>query len=265
MTMAVLNGEDSPSGKDVAIEVEHIQSLSRSIKESGLLQPVVAYETTGGAIELLAGERRWWACQLAGLDTIDVMLYPEKPTNGAVRKLSENLHRRNLDLGGVLRGLMQILDERKALGDPIQTGDALKEATSLPRTTAFRWWQVLNGPEDIREAIYAGRIPSLHVACGLLDLTDENRKLQIKTQQFTDTSPDNSRQSKPQKPAVKAQRKGRALRLGTTKNSDVVRQIVNTMAPHLATDVSNWNDSAAVEKVWRQMLEELARDQDQPK
>ncbi|MEQ9419060.1 MAG: ParB N-terminal domain-containing protein [Salinisphaeraceae bacterium] len=260
ISMAMLNGEDSPRNKDVAVEVEHIQSLSRSIKESGLLQPVVAYETAGGAIELLAGERRWWACQLAGLDTIDVMLYPEKPSNGAVRKLSENLHRRNLDLAGILRGLRQILDERRALDDPIETGDDLREATSLPRTTAYRWWTILNGPEDVRQAIYEGRIPSLHVAASLVELPDQDRESQIETQEFIDTKTDGSRRGKPKKPAAKNERAGRALRLGMVKNSEVVKQIITTMAPDLANKVSNWNDAAVVEKAWRQMLDELGRD-----
>src|ERR1700684_3421921 len=78
---------------------ESMSSLAASIREVGLLQPVLVREVEGEeeSYELIAGERRWRACRRAGLQTIPVLVQVADDVASLEQALGENLHRGALD------------------------------------------------------------------------------------------------------------------------------------------------------------------------
>ena len=76
---------------------EKISELSLSIKEQGILQPIVARRSIKGDFEIIAGERRWRAAQLAGLLEVPVILKDIDDQKSLELALIENIQRENLN------------------------------------------------------------------------------------------------------------------------------------------------------------------------
>jgi ParB family chromosome partitioning protein len=86
----------NPHQPRTAFDEESLASLTASVREVGVLQPVLVHQTGEGAYELIAGERRWRAAKRAGLPTIPAIV-KEVTEHGRVEQaLIENLHRQDL-------------------------------------------------------------------------------------------------------------------------------------------------------------------------
>ncbi len=81
----------------LSIEPEALQQLADSIKAQGLIQPVVVRPIAGGGYELIAGERRWRACQIAGLHDIPAIIKDIPDQAAAAMSLIENIQREDLN------------------------------------------------------------------------------------------------------------------------------------------------------------------------
>ena len=79
-------------------EEKEIKELSESIKNQGLIQPIVIREAPGGMYEIIAGERRWRACQLAGLHSVNCVVMNVDDKNIYELALIENIQRENLNV-----------------------------------------------------------------------------------------------------------------------------------------------------------------------
>ena len=92
---------------------ESMASLAASIKEVGLLQPVLVRELSGEAesSELIAGERRWRAARRAGLQTIPVLVQVADDAGSLEQALIENLHREDLNALEEAAAYQQLIDE----------------------------------------------------------------------------------------------------------------------------------------------------------
>src|ERR1700735_521140 len=93
---------------------ESMSSLAASIREVGLLQPVLVREVEGeeDSYELIAGERRWRACRRAGLQTIRVLVQNEASDMVSLEQaLVENLHREDLNALEEAAAYQQLIDE----------------------------------------------------------------------------------------------------------------------------------------------------------
>ncbi len=88
-----------------------LQELAASISEQGLLQPVVVRPLTSGNFELLAGERRWRACQLAGLAQMPVLVRDIKDQDALAIALIENIQRKDLNALEEARALQRLIAE----------------------------------------------------------------------------------------------------------------------------------------------------------
>ena len=89
-------------------EESALRELANSITEYGLMQPVLV-RWTGEYYELIAGERRWRACKLAGLTQIDAILSDAGAVQSACMALVENLQRRDLDYIEEAEGLARLM------------------------------------------------------------------------------------------------------------------------------------------------------------
>ncbi len=89
--------EPSPYQARTAFDAAEVESLARSIRENGLLQPVSVRQLPGGRYQLIAGERRLRACKLAGLARIPALLCKADGTLSAVLGYMENRERSDLN------------------------------------------------------------------------------------------------------------------------------------------------------------------------
>ncbi len=75
-----------------------IKELSESIKHQGLIQPIVVREISKNTYEIIAGERRWRACQIAGLHSVNCVVMSVEEKNVYELALIENIQRENLNV-----------------------------------------------------------------------------------------------------------------------------------------------------------------------
>ena len=90
----ITKGEYQPR---MSIDPDALQDLAESIKAQGLVQPVVVRRIEGGNYELIAGERRWRASQMAGLHTIPAIIRDIPDQAAAAMSLIENIQREDLN------------------------------------------------------------------------------------------------------------------------------------------------------------------------
>jgi ParB family transcriptional regulator, chromosome partitioning protein len=149
---------------------EALSELALSIKQYGVLQPVVVRQTLSG-YELVAGERRWRAAQLAGLHVIPAIV--KDYTDGEMTEIAliENLQRENLnpiEEGQAYRRLMHEFG---------LTQEEVSQKIGRSRSLIANMVRLLNLPEEIRDHVSRGTI-SMGQARPLLTL--ENTELQLK-------------------------------------------------------------------------------------
>ncbi len=89
---------------------EELMALSRSIRTSGLLQPITVRKVRNG-YELVAGERRLRACKLAGLPTVSCIICDCTPETSAMLAMTENLQRQDLQIFEEAEGIRRLIEE----------------------------------------------------------------------------------------------------------------------------------------------------------
>ncbi len=90
---------------------ESLADLAQSVKTQGIVQPIVVRELTTDGYEIIAGERRWRAAQMAGLDRVPVIVRNIADEDALVISLIENIQRENLNPIEEAGGLRRLLDE----------------------------------------------------------------------------------------------------------------------------------------------------------
>jgi ParB family transcriptional regulator, chromosome partitioning protein len=90
---------------------EALQALAESIKDRGVLQPVLVRPRPGGTYELVAGERRWRAAQLAGLDTLPALVQQRDDAQSLEAALIENMAREDLNPIEAARAVAGLVEE----------------------------------------------------------------------------------------------------------------------------------------------------------
>jgi ParB family chromosome partitioning protein len=144
---------------------EALEELAASITEVGLLQPVVLRKLSEGSYELVMGERRWRASQLAGLDYIPAIVRETPDTDMLRDALLENLHRQQLDPLEEAAAYQQLLDDFGA------THEQLAQKVGRSRPHISNTLRLLNLPPVVQKRVAAGVISAGH-ARALLSLDD---------------------------------------------------------------------------------------------
>lgn len=90
---------------------EALVALADSLKDRGVLQPVLVRPVAGGTYELIAGERRWRAARLAGLDTVPAMVRPHDDAESLELALIENMAREDLNPLEQARAIAVLVEE----------------------------------------------------------------------------------------------------------------------------------------------------------
>ena len=100
---------------------EALASLTASVRELGVLQPVLVRPTDEGVFELIAGERRWRAAKRAGLTSIPAIVREAGDAGSLEQALVENLHREDLNVLEEAAGYQQLIEEFHLTHDEVAT------------------------------------------------------------------------------------------------------------------------------------------------
>ncbi len=139
-----------------AFDQEALQELAASIRRDGLLQPLVVREDGEGGYELIAGERRWRAAQLVGLERVPVVIRRAGEDDALLLALVENVLRENLNPIEVARGYARLADEF-GLG-PLE----IAERVGKGRVAVANALRLLELPDEVLELLRAGRLTEGH-------------------------------------------------------------------------------------------------------
>jgi len=133
-----------------------LEDLAASIKAQGLIQPISVRPVSGGRYEIIAGERRWRASQLAGLTEVPVLIR-EIPDDAALAmSLIENIQREDLNPLEEAAGLQRLIDE---FG---MTHQQAADAVGRSRSAATNLLRLLNLAKPAQDLLMAGDIEMGH-------------------------------------------------------------------------------------------------------
>ena len=145
-----------------------LQELSDSIKEHGIIQPLVLRKL-GNKYEIIAGERRYKAAQMAGLTTVPAVIANIDDNKSAEVALVENVQRRDLTAIEEARSYKSLLDKGYL------TQDQLAKRMGLSQPSVANKLRLLNLDEEVQEALLAEKISERH-ARTLLGIQDKEEQ-----------------------------------------------------------------------------------------
>ena len=154
-----------------AIEEAPLAELAASIKQQGLLQPLIVREINEGRYEIIAGERRWRACQLAGLTDVPVLLRQVDDETAMAMALVENLQREDLNAMDQARAMHRLSTEFGL------THQQIAELLSKSRTAVSNFLRLLNLIPEVRRLVEHGDLDMGHARALLM--LDETQQSQI--------------------------------------------------------------------------------------
>jgi ParB family chromosome partitioning protein len=147
---------------------ETLEELAESIKAQGLMQPIVVRPVTGDMYEIIAGERRWRACQMAGIDRIPVLVRNVEDDAAIAMALIENIQRENLNPIEEAMALKRLQDEFAL------TQQEVAEAVGKSRTTVTNLLRLMGLTPEVRTFLEHGDLEMGH-ARALLALKEEKQ------------------------------------------------------------------------------------------
>ena len=147
-----------------------LNELVASIKEKGIIQPVIVRKTAGSVYQLIAGERRWRSAKLAGLDRIPVIVKDVAPVEALELALIENIQREDLNPLETAEAFHRLIKDFKL------THDDLSRKVGKDRATVTNYIRILKLPANIRKWIAEGSLSIGH-AKALLQV--DNQRIQI--------------------------------------------------------------------------------------
>ena len=153
------NIKPNPRQPRVNFDEETMSSLAASIKELGVLQPILVRRIGAehsDEFELIAGERRWRASRRAGLHTIPVLIQTSDDTHSLEQALVENLHRQDLNVLEEAAAYQQLIEEFGFTHDQVAT------RVGKSRTAVTNILRLLQLPSGVQRLLAEGQISSGH-------------------------------------------------------------------------------------------------------
>ncbi len=144
-----------------------ISALADSIREHGVLQPILVRPLAFGGYQIVAGERRWRAARMLGLDEVPVIIRDLSDMETAQIALIENLQRENLNPLEEAQGFRKLQDDFDMKQDDIA------KIVGRSRSAVANALRLLRLPEEVQELLIDGSISAGH-ARALLGFTDES-------------------------------------------------------------------------------------------
>ncbi len=143
-----------------------LNSLAESIKTHGLIQPILVKPLFGGGYQIVAGERRYRACQIAGLTEVPVTIRELTDQETMELALIENLQREDLNPIEEAQGYKALMDEHGL------TQEEVAEAVGKSRPAVANTLRLINLPDKVSDMVKNGKISAGH-ARALLAVEDK--------------------------------------------------------------------------------------------
>ncbi len=149
-----------------------LNDLVSSIKEKGVIQPIIVRKSTNSSYELIAGERRWRASQIAGLTNIPALVMEAAPVEALELALIENIQREDLNPLETAEAFQRLISEFDL------THDDMSKKVGKDRATVSNYLRILKLPTEVKKWVADGSLTMGH-AKAILQVEDQRRQIQI--------------------------------------------------------------------------------------
>jgi ParB family transcriptional regulator, chromosome partitioning protein len=165
--------DSNPHQPRQVVEDEELQEMAQSMREKGVLQPILVVRAeVPERYRILAGERRWRAARLAGLEEIPVLLREAGSDEALEIALIENIQRRDLNCIEEALAYKRLRDEFHL------TQEEIAKRVGKDRSTVANLLRLLQLPNAIQEAVLNGNLSMGHARAILgLDEAEDQKKL----------------------------------------------------------------------------------------
>lgn len=158
-----------------AFDEEKLNELASSIKEHGLLEPLLVKKSQDDLYEIICGERRYRACKLANLSSIPCLIRDDLELNGYAVALIENIQREDLNPVEMANAFSLMLNECNL------TQEELAKTLGKSRSSVTNILRINNLHDEIKNMIVEGQIDLGHAK---VILSLEDKELQLKAAQY---------------------------------------------------------------------------------
>ena len=148
--------EPSPTQPRRRFDEDALQTLADSLGARGVLQPVLVRPKAGGTYEIVAGERRWRAAQIAGLETIPTLVRPRDDAEAIELALIENMAREDLSPIEEARACAALVEELEL------TREEVGRRVGRSRVAVSNLIRLLDLPEEAIELVQEGKLSEGH-------------------------------------------------------------------------------------------------------
>lgn len=153
-------------------DAEALEELTESIRQIGIIQPITLRKMEDGSYQIIAGERRWRACQMAGLDSIPAYVRTADDEKMMQMALVENIQREDLNAIEIALAYQNLLEQYDL------TQDALSEKVGKKRATIANYLRLLKLPAQVQMAIQKREMDQGH-ARALLGLQQPSMQVKL--------------------------------------------------------------------------------------
>jgi ParB family transcriptional regulator, chromosome partitioning protein len=152
--------------------LQELAELTASLKQSGLLQPILVRRKGDGIYELISGERRWRAAKDAGLETIQAVIRNCGDEESVVLALVENLQRADLNPMEMARAYHRMMNEFGL------TQDIIAQRVGCERSSIANVVRLIQLPSEVQQLIESNQLSMGHAKV-ILGLPDQHEQLRV--------------------------------------------------------------------------------------
>lgn len=156
-------------------EKQALQELADSIKQNGILQPIAVRKRQAGGYEIIAGERRWRAAQIAGLHEVPALIKNVSDRDALQLALIENVQREDLDPIEEAESYQRLADEFNL------SQQEVAEKVGKERSTVANALRLIQLPREIKEMITEKMVSTGHAKV-LLSIADKTQQIKLAKQ-----------------------------------------------------------------------------------
>jgi len=170
--IAINQIEPNPNQPRREFDAEALQELANSIREIGIVQPITLRQVAEGRYQIIAGERRWRASQLIGLETIPAYIRTVEDENVMEMALVENIQREDLNAIEIALAYQHLVETTNL------TQEKISERVGKSRTAVTNYLRLLKLPAQVQMALKNHEIDMGH-ARALLSLDSPSMQIRL--------------------------------------------------------------------------------------
>jgi ParB family chromosome partitioning protein len=162
----------NPYQPRIQMNNESLEELAASIKEKGVVQPILVRSMGTDKYEIIAGERRFRACKMVGLPEVPAIVKEVNDTEAMAIAITENIQREDLNAVELARAYSALMNEFNL------TQEQLAQSVGKSRPAVANMMRLLQLPQEIQENILSDKISMGH-ARALLSLEQQNLQIEL--------------------------------------------------------------------------------------